>query len=715
MVAIPIIGLIYFTTAIILDKREIVTKMNLLQALSLLTVKSSSLIHELQKERGMSAGFLGSQGAEFSTELLAQKVKTDKAIKELDSFVKFFNFKPFGTEIKYTLETIFVELNAIETRRNLVNQFNISAEEQIRYYTTIIDSVLIGINHLSKVITHAELSNRVVTYVNLLQAKEKAGVERATLNSAFSRGHFAPGMYRKFILLVGAQDIYIKNFLFFATPSQKQRYHNTMQEGHYVEKVEQIRKSAFKKAVKFQMIVELRAQVGYGGLIHQLNNYVLRGEQKSIEAFHQQYQRVYSILARYQKLADVSQSELKNIEIVENTFKTYKRYLATAIDLKNQQKTVDEIDAIIEIDEAPVISALNHLLNGSRLEVEPTYWWEMATGRINLFKRVEDQISADLKASAETLKKDAHSVFILSLIITSGTILLTLFLSYVFARGITKPLKSLVNVAHKISANDRNIEIKVNSKDEIGELSSAMAQMLDAIAIQKLEIRERKLAEVKLEETSQAYARFVPNECLQLLDKADILEVQLSNHVEMNMTILFSDIRSFTALSEKMSPEENFNFINAYLNEMGPIISTHQGIIDKYIGDAIMALFINADDALNAAIAMLHKLEEFNKTQPSFPSIQIGIGLNTGNLMLGIVGEKNRLQCTVISDAVNLASRLENITKTYKGSLIISQSTLDNLTNPSQYTTRFLDNIKVKGRTERVNIFEVFETDPKAV
>ncbi len=715
MVAIPIIGLIYFTTAIILDKREIVTKMNLLQALSLLTVKSSSLIHELQKERGMSAGFLGSQGAEFSTELLAQKVKTDKAIKELDSFVKFFNFKPFGTEIKYTLETIFVELNAIETRRNLVNQFNISAEEQIRYYTTIIDSVLIGINHLSKVITHAELSNRVVTYVNLLQAKEKAGVERATLNSAFSRGHFAPGMYRKFILLVGAQDIYIKNFLFFATPSQKQRYHNTMQEGLYVEEVEKIRKSVLKKSVKFQLLLELRTHAGYGGLIHQLNNYVLWGEPKYIEAFHQRNQNASTILEIYKNLPYVSPSEIRHIEIIENTFKTYKRYLATAIDLKNQQKTVDEIDAIIEIDEAPVISALNHLLNGSRLEVEPTYWWEMATGRINLFKRVEDQISADLKASAETLKKDAHSVFILSLIITSGTILLTLFLSYVFARGITKPLKSLVNVAHKISANDRNIEIKVNSKDEIGELSSAMAQMLDAIAIQKLEIRERKLAEVKLEETSQAYARFVPNECLQLLDKADILEVQLSNHVEMNMTILFSDIRSFTALSEKMSPEENFNFINAYLNEMGPIISTHQGIIDKYIGDAIMALFINADDALNAAIAMLHKLEEFNKTQPSFPSIQIGIGLNTGNLMLGIVGEKNRLQCTVISDAVNLASRLENITKTYKGSLIISQSTLDNLTNPSQYTTRFLDNIKVKGRTERVNIFEVFETDPKAV
>jgi len=185
----------------------------------------------------------------------------------------------------------------------------------------------------------------------------------------------------------------------------------------------------------------------------------------------------------------------------------------------------------------------------------------------------------------------------------------------------------------------------------------------------------------------------------------------------MNMTVLFSDIRSFTTLSEKMSPQDNFSFINAYLKEMGPIIREHNGFVDKYIGDAIMALFTRTDDALKASVVMLKMLDIFNKTQPNkgLTPIRIGIGLNTGKLMLGIVGEKNRLQCTVISDAVNLASRLENITKTYKGSLIISQSTLDNLTNPSQYTTRFLDNIKVKGRTERVNIFEVFETDPKAV
>ncbi|HID98793.1 MAG TPA: adenylate/guanylate cyclase domain-containing protein, partial [Thiotrichaceae bacterium] len=166
---------------------------------------------------------------------------------------------------------------------------------------------------------------------------------------------------------------------------------------------------------------------------------------------------------------------------------------------------------------------------------------------------------------------------------------------------------------------------------------------------------------------------------------------------------------------EKMSPQENFNFINAYLKEMGPIIREHNGFVDKYIGDAIMALFINANDALNASIAMLKQLEQFNKNQTQNSPLKIGIGLNTGKLMLGIIGEANRLQGTVIGDAVNLASRIETLTKTYESFLIMSQETLENLTHSEQYTIRFLDNIKVKGRTGNVNIFEVLDADPKAV
>ena len=179
--------------------------------------------------------------------------------------------------------------------------------------------------------------------------------------------------------------------------------------------------------------------------------------------------------------------------------------------------------------------------------------------------------------------------------------------------------------------------------------------------------------------------------------------------------MLFADIRDFTTLSESITPEDNFKFINAYLTRMEPVIVAHQGFIDKYIGDAIMALFSgNADDALKAGIAMLHQLAEYNqhRANSGYVPIQIGIGINTGSLMLGTVGGQNRMDTTVISDAVNLASRLEGLTKKYGVSLLISHHTFAQLEDVNQYAFRIIDRVQVKGKSADVSVYEVFDADP---
>ncbi|HBE17676.1 MAG TPA: adenylate/guanylate cyclase domain-containing protein, partial [Cyanobacteria bacterium UBA11367] len=157
-----------------------------------------------------------------------------------------------------------------------------------------------------------------------------------------------------------------------------------------------------------------------------------------------------------------------------------------------------------------------------------------------------------------------------------------------------------------------------------------------------------------------------------------------------------------------------FKFINAYLSRMEPAIIQNQGFIDKYIGDAIMALFSgDADNAVKAAIDMLKELAKYNqKRQMSeLPPIQIGIGINTGSLMLGTVGSPNRMDGSVISDAVNLASRLEGLTKYYGASLLISHHTFLRLEHPIQYDFRIIDRVQVKGKSEMVSVFEIFDAD----
>ena len=219
-----------------------------------------------------------------------------------------------------------------------------------------------------------------------------------------------------------------------------------------------------------------------------------------------------------------------------------------------------------------------------------------------------------------------------------------------------------------------------------------------------------------LAETTAAYDRFVPHQFLELLKQPSIVDTQLGDHVEMEMNLLFSDIRDFTSLSESILPAENFRFINSYLSVMEPLVTRHRGFIDKYMGDGIMALFPqSADDAVRAGIDMLRRLVSYNegRGRAGYKPIRIGVGINTGLVMLGTVGGHNRMASTVIGDAVNFAARMEEMTKTYGSPLVISEHTLHALEDPAAYCIRFLDRLPMKGRYQYQSFYEVFDADPE--
>ncbi|MCC3407246.1 MAG: response regulator [Microcoleus sp. PH2017_10_PVI_O_A] len=228
----------------------------------------------------------------------------------------------------------------------------------------------------------------------------------------------------------------------------------------------------------------------------------------------------------------------------------------------------------------------------------------------------------------------------------------------------------------------------------------------------KDELLTRIKSHINLSQTNSAYGRFFPDAFLDFLKKESIVDIQLGNHVSKEMAVMFSDIRSFTALSETMTPQQNFDFVNAYLREVSPKIREHQGFIVKYLGDGMMAVFPNgADDAVKGGIAKLQQVYEYNadRARSGFQPIQVGVGVNFGHMMVGIVGEAERMQGDAFSDNVNLASRLESLTKLYGVSLIISEKVLDNLTDREQYQIRFLDRVIVKGKQQPISIYEVLD------
>lgn len=221
------------------------------------------------------------------------------------------------------------------------------------------------------------------------------------------------------------------------------------------------------------------------------------------------------------------------------------------------------------------------------------------------------------------------------------------------------------------------------------------------------------------EVTKQAdvFSHFVPHEFLERLNKS-ITDVQLGDHVKREMTVVFSDIRNFTKISEGMSSEETYDFINKYLEYVEPAIAKNNGFIDKFIGDAIMALFDKPEDALAAVLDMHRRLAQFNIDNKSakYAPIVSAIGMHVCDLTLGIVGVPNRMQGTVLSHDVNVASRLQGVANAYDCNVIVSEEFLNKLTLDIHAQDRFLGKIKVKGIEKEISVYEVIdsEADPVA-
>lgn len=265
-----------------------------------------------------------------------------------------------------------------------------------------------------------------------------------------------------------------------------------------------------------------------------------------------------------------------------------------------------------------------------------------------------------------------------------------------------------LNTPLKEGQGERRLPFSDNQREIVASLASQAA-----VAIENARNHET------IQRKNQAFQRFVPTEFLHRLGKQEIEDVRLGDASQEHMAVLFSDIRAFTSLSEGLEPQRIFEFLNTYLDHIGPCITRNGGFIDKFIGDAIMALFPGsrmgcADDALAGALAMLARLDEMNQASSRAP-LRIGIGIHCGPLTLGTIGFQSRMESTVIGDTVNLASRVESLTKMYGITVGVTEKTLSSLLVPGYFETRRVDTVQVKGKREAHTIHELINADPDPI
>lgn len=222
--------------------------------------------------------------------------------------------------------------------------------------------------------------------------------------------------------------------------------------------------------------------------------------------------------------------------------------------------------------------------------------------------------------------------------------------------------------------------------------------------------KELKYTNEVLKDRLSLLHKFVPVQFLKLLGvKESEAEVTLGRGREIILTVMFTDIRDFARITEDAhSAQEVFEFMNEYIGYTGPPIRSHHGFIDKFIGDGIMAIFSNPEDALDAADDMLKGLKQFNikRSDANAPPVSAGIGIHTGSMMIGTQGLADRIQTTVIGDAVNIASRIEELSRDYDADVIVSKDLVDALKDPSKYHFTYLVQTQLKGRQQFTDTYK---------
>ena len=318
--------------------------------------------------------------------------------------------------------------------------------------------------------------------------------------------------------------------------------------------------------------------------------------------------------------------------------------------------------------------------------------------------------------------KDADRIRFQTLLALAITSVFSVVSLIFLARHLTNPLGRVVDAMKDItSGGELTSRVEVEYRDETGKLATAFNLMISELEKAYAHIKryafEAVLAGKKEQRIRHIFQKYVPKD---LIDKFFASPESMLVGENRELAILFSDIRSFTTISEKMAPDDLVNSLNRYFSGQVDIIMNRNGIVDKYIGDAIMAFWgapvKHEDDALQAVLSgldMIDAVKTFNENQKKIgkPEFQIGIGINFGIVTVGNIGSERKMDYTVIGDMVNLASRMEGLTKTYHAELLISETLYDAISqhtgneNSGALYYRLLDTVAVKGKTKGVKIY----------
>ncbi|MBF0139748.1 MAG: methyl-accepting chemotaxis protein [Magnetococcales bacterium] len=479
MLFLPLTGLLLFGLLGVSDKWHAMSRMTNMEHMSGLAVRLSALVHETQKERGMTAGFLGSKGEKFKSELPQQREATRTKSEAVKGYLKGSAAHVSGAGFQTVLNEALGLLDGLEEIRKKVDGLAIPADEAIGHYTRMNGRFIDAIGEMSKLAID-DLAPMTTAYVNFLLAKERSGIERAVLSNTFARDNFGPGMFRKFAALVTEQDTYFKVFATFA-PSEQNQFLQQKLESPVTKEVGRMRDIAFAKGVasqKMALVMDLQGLLGYNGTLRHIKDMLHRHNgdtgpaNASLVAANQK-------MDAYLALSDVGPEEKQWLETVRATLGQYRQ----ALEKVKTDPVNTGLPQVLAVDDAPAAAALEKLaatVAPGHFGIDPTTWFKTVTEKIELLKEVEDRLSADLSATTQTLKNRATQGFVGYAAITLIFSLLAIILGVVFARDILAQIggepAEVVAIATRVAQGD--LTIRFNTRSPPRGIYGAIANMV---------------------------------------------------------------------------------------------------------------------------------------------------------------------------------------------------------------------------------------------
>jgi|GEM_PF-3193509 len=310
------------------------------------------------------------------------------------------------------------------------------------------------------------------------------------------------------------------------------------------------------------------------------------------------------------------------------------------------------------------------------------------------------------KYGIDNMMKSLQKWFLL--IILGSTVILA-FLIMATNGVVLQSLSTLRKGVNEIARGNLEVAVEVNTQDEVGDLCEGFNTMADYI----------RDSVKKSRQTSEAYFRFVPERMLQMLGKRSIADIKTGDTVKRDMSVMSLNIGSFYLISQSMTAEQNYAYINSLLERFGPVIRENGGIVEKYLGAAISSIFPDrAEDAVQSAVRIISIMEDLNAEATVISKEQrldINIGLYKGNIMLGIIGEEKRMECSMILDDGNIPQQMTRLARKLGVSMLASESIMQSLENSSAYLHRYMGNIKFEGTTQPIKVYDIFQGNSQRI